>query len=116
MSQNGVQEQSGTFLRIEPREKPPSRAQPSSLRQLQQDETTKLRLVGRRYVAGGRCRHVPVTSTLCRGSFPFGEVAARKVAVQLKSLEIPPAEYAALRKRQMVEVTPDLRPVDEIRI
>jgi len=50
------------------------------------------------------------------GIVPLGEVAARKAAEQLKSLAIPAAEYAALRKRQMVEVKPDLTPVDEIRI
>jgi len=46
---------------------------------------------------------------------PLGEVAARKVADQLARLSLPPAEYAALRKRQLVEVVPDLQPVDEIR-
>jgi NTE family protein len=33
----------------------------------------------------------------------------------LARLSIPAAEYAALRQRQLVEVVPDLRPVDEIR-
>ena len=47
---------------------------------------------------------------------PLGEAAARKMLEQLAALSIPAAEYAALRKRQMVEVPPDLTPVDEIRI
>jgi len=46
---------------------------------------------------------------------PLGEPAARKVADQLARLSIPAAEYAALRQRQLVEVVPDVRPVDEIR-
>jgi NTE family protein len=46
---------------------------------------------------------------------PLGEVAARKQAERLAQLSLPPAEYAALRKRQTVAVEPDLRPVDEIR-
>ena len=46
---------------------------------------------------------------------PRGEAAARKVAKQLAQLSLPPAEYAALRKRQQVAVEPDRRPVDEIR-
>ncbi|MCC6075084.1 patatin-like phospholipase family protein [Pseudomonas sp. GCM10022188] len=46
---------------------------------------------------------------------PLGEVAARKVADRLAQLSLPPAEYAALRKRQTIEVVADLRPVDEIR-
>lgn len=46
---------------------------------------------------------------------PLGEAAARKVAEQLARLSLPPAEYAALRKRQQVAMVPDLRPVDEIR-
>ena len=46
---------------------------------------------------------------------PLGEAAARKVADQLALLSIPAVEYAALRKRQVLEVLPDLRPVDEIR-
>ena len=47
---------------------------------------------------------------------PLGEAAARKVAERLAQLSIPPAEYAALRERQMVAVAPDTRPIDEIRI
>ena len=47
---------------------------------------------------------------------PLGESAARKVVERLNALAIPPAEYAALRKGQSVEVAPDLRAVDEIRI
>jgi NTE family protein len=46
---------------------------------------------------------------------PLGEAAARKLAGQLSRLSIPPAEYAALRERQMVAVVPDTRTVDEIR-
>lgn len=46
---------------------------------------------------------------------PLGEAAARKVAAQLAHLSISPGEYAALRQRQLVSVTPDLRPVDEVR-
>ena len=46
---------------------------------------------------------------------PLGEAAARKVADRLAQLSLPPAEYAALRKRQQVAMAPDLRPVDEIR-
>ena len=46
---------------------------------------------------------------------PLGEVAARKVADRLAQLSLPPAEYAALRKRQTIEVVADRRPVDEIR-
>ena len=46
---------------------------------------------------------------------PLGEAAARKVAEQLARLSLPPAEYAALRKRQQVAMVPDLLPVDEIR-
>ncbi len=47
---------------------------------------------------------------------PLGEAAAREVAERLARLSLPPAEYAALRARQQVDVLPDLRPVDEIRI
>jgi NTE family protein len=50
------------------------------------------------------------------GIVPLGEAAARRVSERLAELSIPAAEYAALRNRQMVEVKPDLRPVDEIRI
>jgi NTE family protein len=46
---------------------------------------------------------------------PLGEEAARKQAERLAQLSLPPAEYAALRKRQTVAVLPDLSPVDEIR-
>ncbi|MGH8639926.1 MAG: patatin-like phospholipase family protein, partial [Burkholderiales bacterium] len=46
---------------------------------------------------------------------PLGEAAARKAAARLASLALPPAEYAALRKQQQVEVAADVRPVDEIR-
>jgi NTE family protein len=37
------------------------------------------------------------------------------VADRLSALSLPPAEYAALRKRQQVAMVPDLAPVDEIR-
>jgi NTE family protein len=46
---------------------------------------------------------------------PIGEAAARKVAERLARLSLPPAEYAALRARQMVVAAADTRPVDEIR-
>jgi len=46
---------------------------------------------------------------------PLGEAAARQAADRLSALSLPPAEYAALRKRQQVAMVPDLAPVDEIR-
>jgi NTE family protein len=46
---------------------------------------------------------------------PLGEAAARKVADRLAQLALPAAEFAELRRRQQVAVTPDLRPIDEIR-
>ncbi|HEX6733281.1 MAG TPA: patatin-like phospholipase family protein [Azonexus sp.] len=46
---------------------------------------------------------------------PLGEAAARKVAMQLQALSLPPEQYAALRTRQSIAIKPDLRPVDEIR-
>ena len=46
---------------------------------------------------------------------PLGEVAARKMSVALQRLSLPPAEYAALRQRQLVSVRPDQRVVDEVR-
>ena len=46
---------------------------------------------------------------------PIGEAAARKVSARLTPLALPPAEYAALRQRQLAFVPSDLRPVDEIR-
>jgi NTE family protein len=51
--------------------------------------------------------HMPTT-------IPIGEAAARKVADRLAALGLPPAEYAALRKRQLAVAPPDPRPVDEI--
>jgi NTE family protein len=48
-------------------------------------------------------------------TIPIGEAAARKAADRLAKLGVPPAEYAALRKRQLAVAPPDLRPVDEIR-
>ena len=47
---------------------------------------------------------------------PLGEAAARKVADRLAQLSIPADEYAALRQRQQIEVPPDARVVDAIRI
>ena len=46
---------------------------------------------------------------------PIGETAARRVSARLTPLAIPPAEYAALRRRQLAIAPPDLRPVDEVR-
>lgn len=46
---------------------------------------------------------------------PVGEAGARKLVDRLAHLSIPAAEYAALRKRQLVAMAPDLQPVDEIR-
>ena len=48
-------------------------------------------------------------------TIPIGEAAARKVADRLSKLSLPPAEYAALRQRQLAVAPPDLSPVDEIR-
>jgi NTE family protein len=48
-------------------------------------------------------------------TIPIGEAAARKVADRLSALSLPPAEYAALRQRQLAVAPTDLRPVDEIR-
>ena len=48
-------------------------------------------------------------------TIPIGEAAARKVADRLSKLSLPPAEYAALRQRQLAVAPSDLRPVDEIR-
>ena len=45
---------------------------------------------------------------------PLGEAAARKMAERIAPLSLPADEYAALRRRQLVTVEPDLRPVDEI--
>ncbi len=46
---------------------------------------------------------------------PIGAAAARKAADRLAALSLPPAEYAALRARQLTVAAPDLRPIDEIR-
>lgn len=46
---------------------------------------------------------------------PLGETAARQVAAQLKQLSMPPADYAAFRQRQQINVQPEQRVVDEIR-
>jgi len=46
---------------------------------------------------------------------PIGEAGARKLADRLSQLSLPAAEYAALRKRQLLALAPDLKPVDEIR-
>ncbi len=48
-------------------------------------------------------------------TIPIGEAAARKVADRLSAFSLPPAEYAALRQRQLAVAPLDLRPVDEIR-
>ncbi len=45
---------------------------------------------------------------------PIGAAAARKVADRLSPLALPPAQYAALRQRQLAVAPPDLRPVDAI--
>ena len=46
---------------------------------------------------------------------PIGEAAARSKTDRLRSLALPPAEYAALRQRQQLAVAPDTRPIDIIR-
>ena len=46
---------------------------------------------------------------------PPGEAAARKLVARLSALSLPPAEYAALRKRQSVYETLAENTVDEIR-
>ena len=46
---------------------------------------------------------------------PIGEVAARLVADKLRRYSLPPAQYAALRRRQTLEALADNRPPDEIR-
>jgi NTE family protein len=46
---------------------------------------------------------------------PIGEAAARKVSDQLARLSLPPAQYAALRARQLEIAAADTRPIDEIR-
>jgi len=48
-------------------------------------------------------------------TIPIGAAAAEKVADRLARFSLPPAEYAALRSRQLAVAPPDLRPVDEIR-
>jgi NTE family protein len=65
---------------------------------------------------------LPELGTFSAGDFdhllttiPIGEAAARKVADRLSALSLPPAEYAALRQRQLAVAPPDLGPVDEIR-
>jgi NTE family protein len=58
--------------------------------------------------SAGDFDHLPKT-------VPIGEAAARKVADQLSRLSLSPAEYAALRTRQLVAAGMDTRPVDEIR-
>jgi NTE family protein len=52
--------------------------------------------------------HLPST-------IPIGEAATRKVADRLAALALPPAQYAALRARQLTASPVDTRPVDEIR-
>ena len=46
---------------------------------------------------------------------PRGEEATRKVAERLKPLALPPDEFAALREKQSVTPSPDVRAVEEIR-
>ena len=46
---------------------------------------------------------------------PLGEVAARKMSEQLAQLSVPPAEYAALRQRQVAAAEPPPPVIDEIR-
>jgi NTE family protein len=46
---------------------------------------------------------------------PIGEAAVRKMGERLAQLSLPPAQYAALRARQLVVAAADTRPVDEIR-
>jgi NTE family protein len=58
--------------------------------------------------SAGDFDHLPKT-------VPIGEAAARKVADRLSRLSLPPAEYAALRARQLVASSTDTRPIDEIR-
>jgi NTE family protein len=48
-------------------------------------------------------------------TIPIGEAAAQKVAERLSKLSLPPAQYAALRQRQLAVAPADLSPVDEIR-
>jgi NTE family protein len=52
--------------------------------------------------------HLPST-------IPIGEAATRKVAERLAPLSLPPAQYAALRARQLTVSPVDTTPVDEIR-
>ena len=65
---------------------------------------------------------LPELGTFSAGDFdhllktiPIGEAAAQKVAERLSKLSLPPAQYAALRQRQLAAAPADLRPVDEIR-
>jgi NTE family protein len=46
---------------------------------------------------------------------PLGEVAARAMSARLAQLSIPPAEYAALRQRQVATAEPPAPVIDEIR-
>ena len=46
---------------------------------------------------------------------PRGEAATRQMAERLRPLALPPAEFAALRKKQSITPSPDTRAVDEIR-
>jgi NTE family protein len=46
---------------------------------------------------------------------PLGQAAAEKVSAQLAQLSIPAGQYAALRKRQVVAVAPEVQPINEIR-
>jgi NTE family protein len=48
-------------------------------------------------------------------TIPIGAAAAHKVQGFLSRLSLPPAEYAALRSRQLALAAQDLRPIDEVR-
>ena len=47
---------------------------------------------------------------------PIGEAAARKVSDRLRALSVPPAEYVALRAKQVVPVVAQARTIDAIRV
>jgi NTE family protein len=48
-------------------------------------------------------------------TIPIGAAAAHKVQGFLSRLSLPPAEYAALRERQLARIPTDARPVDVVR-
>ena len=47
---------------------------------------------------------------------PIGEAAARKVSDRLRALSVPPAQYAALRAKQVVPAVAQARTIDAIRV